>query len=248
MAGYVYGEQQIERMITKSRRLRIQFCVAALAVLTLSCVLALNRPDLPIFREPMRAWVIALLTSLFLGPLLGNIWRWRSWPERMRNSLRETRVEVTSSTTGVSAVGYRRQLSNGEIVRAEEPFLSAGLHQRSANRYRWILIPRNLDGYEAIKRELAAAGIAVVKTSIPPNWEEFLGVLVFIGTIFCAISVHSIRVLTVNLFASLLLSLGGLFVINSLTDAIPRSRMRLMKLGAFLSVAFAVLGLWLAHP
>jgi hypothetical protein len=222
MAVYVQSEQQIERMISRSRRLRIQSCVAAFGILTIAGVLAFTRPDLPIFREPMRAWAIAFFTSLFLGPLLRNIWRWRSWPERTRSSLRETRLEITASTIEVSAPGYKRQLSISEIVRAEESLLSAGLHLRTANRYRWILIPRNLDGYEAIKRELAVAGVAVVKTSTPPNWEEFLGVLLFMGTAFCAVSVHNIRVLIVNLFVSLLLSLGALFVINSLADAVPR--------------------------
>ena len=143
----------------------------------------------------------------------------------------------------MSAVGYKRQLSISEVVRAEEPFLSAGLHLNTANRYRWILIPRDLDGYEAIKRELSVAGIAVAKTFIPTNWEEFFGVLLFIGTMFCAASAHNIRVLTANLLVSLLLSFGGLFVINSLVDAVPRPRMRLMRFGVFLPVAFAALGL-----
>jgi hypothetical protein len=164
---------QIERMVGQSRRLRIRFCVAAVVILVMALLLALYRPTLPIFHEH-RAWGMALLTSLFLFPLK-TIWRWRKWPDLMRNSLRETRVEVASGTVGVSGpFGYKRQLNISEIVRAEEPSLGTGLYLRTSNRYRWILIPRKLDGYDAIKRELAVAGAAVVKRFIPTHGEEFV--------------------------------------------------------------------------
>jgi hypothetical protein len=246
MAVYVYSEQQIERMVGKSRRLRIRFCVVAIVILVIAVLLALYRPTLPIFRRPMRAWVMALLTSLFLFPLVRNIWRWRRWPDLLRNSLRETRVEVASGTVGVSGpFGYKRQLSISEVVRAEEPYLGTGLYLRTSNRYRWILIPRKLDGYEAIKRELAMAGAAVVKTSIPTNWEEWLFVLLFIGTMSCTLFTHNIRVLSVNLLVALLLAFGGLFIINSNPD-LERPRMRSAKLGMFIPVAFAGSALWFA--
>src|SRR4029077_603879 len=162
---------------------------------------------LPILHEPFRAWVMALLTSLFLFPLVKTIWRWRKWPDLMRNSLREARVEVAPGTVGVSGpFGYKRQLSISEIARAEEPYLSTGLYLRTSNRYRWILIPRKLDGYEAIKRELAVAGAAVVKRLIPTNWEEFVFVLLFIGTILCATTVHDARILLANLGIAIVVS------------------------------------------
>ena len=65
MVAYVYSEQQIDAMVGKSRRLRIRFCVAALVILVVAALLAFYRPTLPIFHEPARAWVIALLTSFF---------------------------------------------------------------------------------------------------------------------------------------------------------------------------------------
>src|SRR4029077_10601535 len=137
---------------------------------------------LPILHEPFRAWVMALLTSLFLFPLVKTIWRWRKWPDLMRNSLREERGEAAPCTVGVSGpFGYKRQLSITEIVRAEEPYLGTGLYLRTSNRYRWILIPHKLGGYDAIKRELAVAGAAVVKRIIPTNGEEFVFVLLFVG-------------------------------------------------------------------
>ena len=247
MAVYVYTEQQIERMVGKSRRSRIRFCVASIVILVMALLLGLYRPILPIFHEPMRAWVMALLTSLFLLPLLKVIWRWRSRPDRMRNSLRETRVEVSSGTVGVSGpFGYKRQLSIREVVRAEEPHWGMGLYLRTSNRYPWILIPRKLDGYEAIKRELAVAGAAVVKTSIHTNWEEWLFMMLFIGTIFCSLLTHNIRLLSLNLIVALLLALGGLFIVKA-SPPVERARMRSARLGMFIPVVFAAVALWFAR-
>src|SRR5215469_5606033 len=116
MKVYVYSEQQIERTLGKARRLRIRFCIAAIVILVTAVLLAFYRPTLPIFQEPARAWVIALLTSLFVF-LVKIIWRWRKWPELMRSSLNETRVEVASGIVEVSGpFGYKRQLSINEIV------------------------------------------------------------------------------------------------------------------------------------
>jgi hypothetical protein len=240
MAVYSYSEQQIEEMVCKSRRLRIRFCVAAIVILVMAVLLAFYRPTLPIFHEPARAWVMALLTSLFLFPLVKTIWRWRMWPDLMRSSLRETRVEVASGTVGVSGpFGYRRQLSISEIVRAEEAHLGTGLYLRTSNRYRWILIPRKLDGYEAIKGELAAAGDRVVKRFIPTNWEEFVFVLLFIGTILCASMVHDTRILLANIVVAVIVSGSGFLIVSANPD---NHQIRRARIGVFIPVVFAALG------
>jgi hypothetical protein len=245
MAVYVYSDRQIERMVSKSRRSHIWFCGVAFLILAISCGLVFYRPTFPIFREPMRAWLIAFLTSAFLFPLIGTIWRWRNWPERTRNSLREVRVEIAPGTVGVSyPLGYKRQLSTSEVVRTEEPSLGGGLYLRTSNRYRWILVPRQIEGYDTIKRELGGMGIPFVHTFIPTNWEEFVGVLLFIGTMICSFTAHSPRVLTANLLAAILIGFCGIWVINSNPDNLPR--MRWTRFGAFLPVVFAALGLWLA--
>jgi hypothetical protein len=240
MAVYIYSEQQIERMVSKSRRLRIRFCVAAIVILVTAVLLAFSRPTLPIFHEPVRAWVMALLTSLFLFPLVKTIWSWRTWPDRLRNSLMETRVEVASGTVVVCGpFGYKRQLSISEIVRAEEPYLGTGLYLRTSNRYRWILIPRKLDGYEGIKRELAVAGAAAVKRLIPTNWEEFFFVLLFIGTILCASMVHDTRILLANLVIAVVVSVPGFLIVGANPD---NHQIRRAKIGVFIPVVFAALG------
>lgn len=243
MAVYFHSEQQIERMISESRRTRVWYCVIAFLVLAVAFVLAFYRPTLPIFREPMRAWVVAILTSLFLFPLIKTIWRWNNRLDRARNSLRDVKVEITPSTAGVSyPLGYTRQVSTREIVRAEEPSLGGGLYLRTSNRYRWIMVPRKIDGYDAIKRDIAGMGVPPVHKFVPTNWEEFLGVLLFVGTMICSFTAHSPKLLAANLLVSILVGFGGIWVINSNPDNLPR--MRWTRFGAFLPVAFAALGLW----
>jgi len=85
-----------------------------------------------------------------------------------------------------------------------------------------------------------------MKTFIPPNWEEFLGVLLFIGTTILAFAVHNIQVLIVNLLIALLLSVGWFFVINANPDVLALPKMRWARFGAFLPVVFAAAGLWSA--
>ena len=240
MVAYVYSEQQIDAMVGTSRRLRIRFCVAAIVILVVAALLTFYRPTLPIFHEPARAWVIALLTSFFLFPLVKTIGGWRKWPDLMRNSLRDTRVEVASGAVGVTGpFGYKRQLSISEIVRAEEPYLGTGLYLRTSNRYRWILIPRKLDGYEAIKRELAVAGAPLVKRFIPTNGEEFVFVLLFIGTMLCATMVHDTRILLANLVIAVVVSVSGFLIVNANPD---NHQIRRARIGVFIPVVFAALG------
>jgi hypothetical protein len=195
--------------------------------------------------QVLREWLSPLLLAIFAAPLLGNVWNWRSWPEKLRVSLKRTSFELSPFTIRVSD-SFRRtkQLGKSEILRAEELSWKQGLYLRTANRYRWFLVAASLDGYQALKRELSELGIVVVRTSFPPNWEEFLGVLLFIGTAVCAFSAHSVRVLTLNLFVALLISLGGFFIINSNPDTLPR--MRWTRFAAFLPFVFAAWGLWFA--
>jgi hypothetical protein len=241
MAVYVYSEQQIEKMVGRSRRLRIRFCVAAFVVLVVAVLLAFYRPTLPIFHEPvLRAWVLALLTSLFLFPLVKTIRRWRRWPDLMRNSLRETRVEVASGTVSVSGpLGYKRQLRINEIVRAEEPYLGTGLYLRTSNRYRWVLIPRKLNGYDAIRRDLGVADATVVKRFIPTNLEELVFVLLFIGTILCPTMVHDTRILFANLVIAVVVSVSGFLIVSANPD---NHQIRRARFGVFIPMVLAALG------
>jgi hypothetical protein len=238
MAVYVYSEQQIERMASKSRQLRVRSCLVAIVTLAVVVMLAFRRPTLPIFHEPFLAWVIALATSL-LFPLVRAIWRWSELPDLMKDSLRKTSVEVASGTVRVSGpLGYKAQLGINEIVRVEEPYLGTGLYLRTSNRYRWILIPRTLDGYAAIKHDLAVAGTTAARRFIPTNWEEFVFVLLFLGTIVCATLAHDTRVLLGNLIIAVILSVLGFLIVNANPD---NHQIRRARVGVFIPVVFAAL-------
>jgi hypothetical protein len=240
MAAHLYSDQQIERMVRSERQFRVWFCVTSSVILVASVLLAVYRPDLPAFHHP-----VPVMTVVLVAPLFRIVRHWRTWPEKLKNSLSETSVDISGSTVSVSGPsGYKRQLRLREVSLAEEPSLGTGLYLRTSNRYRWILIPRKLDGYDAIKHEIRESSIVIVKTIIPPNWEEFLGVLLFCGTMGCAVYAHDVRVLTANLFISLLVSFGGYYVINSNPDNLPKKRWS--RYAAFLPLAFAAGGLWFA--
>src|SRR5712691_10682715 len=188
MAVYAYSDEQIEKMIAGARRLRVRFCLTASVILVAVVLLWFFYPDIPAFQKP---WFFPLLMALLVVPLLQNLWRWKTWSDKARSSLRSQSVDISPGAVIVTyPSGHKRQLGQREILRAEEPSVGGGLYLRTASRYRWVLIQRKLDGYEAIKHELNQMGIAVVKTSIPPNWEEFLGVLLFCATIICALAVY----------------------------------------------------------
>jgi hypothetical protein len=245
MAVYLYSDQQLEKMVRNARQFRVGYCVTSSLILAATCLAAYERPDLPALHQPVRGLLVAVLVTVLVAPLVRIVWNWRTWAENLENSLRKAKVDISCSTVSVSGpFGDQRQVSQEDVLRAEEPSLGAGLYLRTSNRYRWIMIPRKLDGYESIKNELSETGIVIVKTSIPPNWEELLGVLLFIGTTVCAVSVHNVRVLTLNFLISLLIAFGGYYVISSNPDNL--TRMRWTRFAAFLPVAFAAWGLWFA--
>jgi hypothetical protein len=247
MAVYGYSEPQIETMISKAGRVRSRFFILGIIVLAVVGLLMAYRPALPLFHEPLRGWFFAILTSVFLIPISSILRNWRTWPNKMRLSLRAYRIEISPGAVGMAGPQeFKREFSIREIVRTEEPSLGTGLYVRTSNRYRWIVIPRRLAGYEAIKQELGAVGVSVVRTTIPPNWEEFAGMLLFATTAICSFAVHNIRALSVNLLVALLLSVGWYFVINANPDVLKLPRMRWARFGAFLPVVFAAVGLWFA--
>jgi hypothetical protein len=235
MAVYAYSEEQIERMVVRARRLRIRFTVAAVLILTLELPLAYFRPDWAIFHQPYRPWLFALIL------LVNIIQHWRRWPEMLRTSLRNTAVEVTpNAITGSYAFGYKIQLNPQEVIRAQEPSFGTGLYLRTANRYQLLVVQRKFDNYAAIHQQLNQMGIPVVKTLFPPNLEGAVWVPLFIGTICCAISAHSIPVLTANLILSVLVAGSGLFLIraNPVYPQIWKAR-----IAAFIPVAAAAVKL-----
>lgn len=243
MAVYIYSEREIENIIRAAKRLRLSYCAVAASILAAAGVVARARPEW-IFgaHEHARTWVLVALFVFLAGPLADNLWRWKSRPIKLEESLRRTMVEVSAEGICVSGASSAKQLARNEIQRAEEVWW--GLYLRSSDRYRWILIPAKIDGFEALKRDLRELGIPIVQATIPPNWEELAGVLVFTATMVCAIFAHNASVLAANLLISLLVAAGGFLIVSANPDNLPK--MRWARLGIFLPVAMTASMLWLA--
>lgn len=241
MGVYFYGEQQIENLVQSSQRLRARFCAGAAGILGAAAVTGWLRPAW-VFGEGnhARGWVIAALLVFFAGPLGENLWRWRSRTESLRQSLRDFRVEVFEDGVRVAADGGIRVMGREEIRRVEE--VGWGLYLRSAQRYRWILIPVGLHGFAELKGEIAAMGIPLVQAEVAPNWEEFVGALVFVATMVCAIFTHSRAVLTANLAVSVMVAVAGFVVVSANPENLPK--MRWARLGVFLPVLMTASMLW----
>jgi hypothetical protein len=247
VAVYFYSEQEIERSIRSMKRFRSRFCLIAAAVLAGGIMAALYRTEWLFGKFPhSRSWPLTVLLVGFGLPLFNFFRDWKRAPGRIEKSMKGFKVELSSEEASVtySVSAPVRRLEREEITRAEEPSWGRGLYLRTANRYRSITIPRKIDGYQAAKDELSRMGIPIVTNLILPNWEEFVGVLLFGGTMICAFTVHGFRFLIANLVVALLLSVGMFFVISSNPDNFPYMRWR--RLGAFIPPVFAALGLWLA--
>lgn len=175
MALYVHRERQIESIINATKRFRLRYCAVAVAILVAACLVALLCLEW-IFgtHQHARIWVLVALFVFFGEPLGEILWRGKSRPERLEQSLRRTKVDPSAEGVCRSGTVSQKRLARNEIRRAEE--ISWGLYLRTTNRYRWILIPARIDGFESLKREIAELGIPIVQSGIPPNWEELFGV------------------------------------------------------------------------
>ena len=231
MAVYFYSEPQIESIIRASKRFRLFFCVVAVKIIFAASVVAFTRPEW-IFgaHAHARFWVLAALFVFVAGPLADSLLRWRSRGTKLEESLRTMRVEVNDEGIALTGASSRR-LARSDIRIAEE--VTWGLYLRTTSRYRWLLIPARIDHFGALKNEILKLGIPIAPAYIAPNWEEFAGVLVFAGTMLCAIFAHSAGVLTANLVISLLVAIGGFLIVSANPDNLPKMRWaRLTKTAA----------------
>lgn len=243
MSVYLYSDLQIASIIRAEKRFRLRYCAVAAVILKAACIVALTRPEW-IFgaHERARVWVVAALIVFIAGPLADNLWRWKSRPLRLEESLRQTCVEVTEEEIGLEGGTGVKRFVRAEIRQAEE--VPWGLYLRTPSRYRWLLIPAKIEGFDSLKQEISKLGIPIVPAAIPPNWEEFAGMLVFTATMLCAIFAHSARVLTANLLVSLLVAVAGFLIISANPDNLPK--MRWARFGIFLPVAMTASMLWTA--
>jgi hypothetical protein len=148
--------------------------------------------------------------------LVQMISRWRKGlKSKIQNPIS---IEITSNEIWMRSGMYCRCFRRNEIVRAEESSFGRGLFLRTSNRYRWILIPRGIDGYQEIKDNLTSNGGLIVRTKFLPNWEEFLFALLFCGTLICDLITRNRSILLVNLAVALVVGTFGIILANSFRD------------------------------
>jgi len=238
MAVYTYSEEAIDRAVRKISRMRVWMRMIAVACLAVEIVVAFGlnlRLSVP--------WS----TAAFIVPIVlltQGIGSWRAAPKLVVKHMRAYSVDVSFYSVRVQGAAMpQQQLTRDEILRVEEPSWGGGLYLRSTNRYRWLLIPRNLDGYGHVKDELKALGIPFARKVVPTNWEEFALVLFFCGSILCDMVTHNRQVLFANLAVALIVGFCGFFIISANPD--NASRMRWTRFAAFLPAVFAAVSLYL---
>jgi len=190
MATYVYSEQQIDKMLSRTRRLEVWVCVVGALILLAFGFLAYFRLGFFAHHGFRRDWAIGIFIAIGFDLLFTSFRRKKSGSEKLRAILKEWSLEI--SPAGVCLTGFRQRkvlLTREEISRAEEPSLGRVLFLRTSRRYRYARISRDLDDYEAIKREIILLGIPIEKTLLLPNWEELLLVVLFLGALLCAVGV-----------------------------------------------------------
>jgi len=192
MATHVYSEQQIDRMIGRTERLGVWLCVVGATILLAGGFLAYLRPGFFAHHRFARGWMIAIVIAI-VGELLRVLFRRKSGSkaksEKLRAYLKDWSLDISSAGVCFTYFGHRkRQFTRDEIMRAEEPSLGRVLFLRTSKRYRYARIPRDLDDYEAIMREIVLMGIPIERIMFIPNWEELLLALLFFGALICALA------------------------------------------------------------
>lgn len=145
MVLYVHRERQIESIINATKRFRLRYCAVAVAILVAACLVALLCREW-IFgtHQHARIWVLVALFVFFGEPLGENLWRGKSRPERLEQSLRRTKVELSAEggvqvwhrfteATGAERDSARRRDLVGSLP-ADDESLSLDPHPRKNRR------------------------------------------------------------------------------------------------------------------
>jgi hypothetical protein len=242
MTTYAIGADRIEALISRETRARTRFLVVCSVALAATLAARFLNPKL--FQNSGR-WIFVVMFVLCVQPIARALWNGGRWQEKTRAACRKFRVETAGDTVHLSnAWGVDVLLHASELPRAEEAEWSRGLILRTLNRYRYFRVPHTLEGYESFKRDLAEMGILVVQRKLLTNWEEFLFIAVYCGTMLCALLAGNPRILTVNLIVAAVAALFGLFVVRA--NAAPAVRGVGGAVGVFLPAIYAAGALWVS--
>jgi hypothetical protein len=242
MHFYSYSESRIEELVSKRRRIQRVVFFAGLGLLLTSFLLMFY--GLQGSPRPNGLWHTGFILLFVLGAqLIQKSWSSHKKDEKLRNHLAGVSATFTDEEVQIrySKVSTR-SLEWKDILRVEEPAIGGGLYLRSANRYRWLLIPKSLDDYDEIKGELARMEIPTAQKRIPTNAEEFLFVFLFCGTLISTAFVSNLSALGVIFVVAGLLVPTGIYVIN----ANPDNRVGRWKtiVGVFIPVSLIALKIW----
>ena len=241
MPLYTMSQASILKHARQARKLQIWvYCLVAvfliLALYIRSCEqTGPSHPRFGFFEGAFIALFVALMQ--LIGPFPWH----RSLLEFAKRAA--FTVEIDADEIDVSGELYRRRIPTSEVLKAEEPSWGSGLYLRTAKRYQWVWIPRRVDGFEEIKKYLTLIGISTVRATIPGNWEEYLFVVLFCGSLMCDIATSRPLILSGNLGVSLLLGFAGILFSRAVQDR----KMRLMSLaGSFIPAIAAFVALLVA--
>ena len=172
-----------------------------------------------------RSWRINehLFTAVLIGSSAAvlQFLRPKSWKkpaEAALASLQVQSLEMDSEQVRSENGTWSRRLGKNEILRAEEPRKGLGLYLRTSSPFRWLLIPKGIDGYEKIKSDLAASAIPVTKTRLSPHWVETLLFFIVMGSMISELVVRSREALLIDLFVGIVVAVAGLLVAHGKKD------------------------------
>lgn len=186
---------------------------------------------------------LVLLFNLLFGPMF------RQGSSKSLEAV-ITGFKVDTSNDGVDinfGMGFSAHYAFHEITRAEEPSIGAGLYLRTANRYNYAALTRSLEDFQDFKTELVAHNIPIVKTLIPPNWEEYLFVLMFCSSLIGSVVLIGAKgrqsMLMINFAYAVLLGVVGFLIVGARANHI--AQLKWARFGALLPALFAVLSFYL---
>lgn len=244
MPTYAYSEGSIHKAVCRFMRIRLWLCGASVAPLAVYLTAMFVRTD---------AWVtLAYLSSpwaeaLFIVPFVLLVQAgsgWKREPIRLQKHMHAYKVTLSPDCVSVENGVYPHlQLEREEIRCAEEPSFGGGLYLRTKSRYKWLLIPLKLDGYSDLKEALGSSGVPIVRTIIPPNWEEFVLALVYCGSIVCDVAAHDRTILALNCVIVILAAILCVLILNSSSFKVRRRSWA--RVAVFIPAVLAVLSLFL---
>lgn len=236
VATYRYSEDSIERITHRALRFRMRFCAIAVPSLLATYLFEFYQPPwLP--ARVLRPYGFVFVNIIFLLP----IWNSRNLARTYPATLRHMQIEISSGEIRRwAAPGKSSSLQLNEITRGEEASIGGALYLRTRHRYRWMHVPRDLDGYEALSQELNVKAIPIAPTAIPPNWEEFLGVAVLLLATLVAAFSGSSTLLILDAFVFTIIAFWVFYVVR----ANPENPRHLLWMIPFIFTPVVVFLLW----